>query len=255
MRKIVTTKKIFDAKPLVGKNAKLPFSEYAKNVFSQTGEDGILEEIIKRIDPYHYYVDIGAWDGYHLSNVANLRDNHGWAGVSFEGNDNKVTGNNINLHYAFVKPDNINELIEKYEIPSEVGLLSVDIDGDDAYVFETCLKNMGAQIAIVEFNNGLPNNQSIRIRYQGEAQNNHNIHKGYWGANLAEMYDIAIEHCMEFVTTCGCNAIFVQNELFDKLGIERLSKSDVMAIHSKQGDYKYWQRRILKHDLDWEVRL
>lgn len=255
MRKIVTTKEIFSKQPIALKKSKLPFSEYGKNVYSQTGEDGILEEIIKRVNPNPYYVDIGAWDGYHLSNIANLRENYGWKGVSFEGNDNKVQENSISLHYAYVKPDNIKELLEQYNVPTLIGLLSIDIDGDDPYLFEEVLKHRLTEIAILEFNPGLPNNQSIRIIKQGEAQNNYNIHKGYFGANLAEMYDIAKESGLQFVTTCGCNAIFVMEELFDKLGIERLTKDDIMAIHSSHDEYNYWRRRILKNNLEWEVRL
>ena len=55
-------------------------SQYANNVTSQYGEDGIIAEIIKTIgdDIARYCVEFGAWDGNHLSNTWSLVNDHGW---------------------------------------------------------------------------------------------------------------------------------------------------------------------------------
>ena len=51
---------------------------YKKNIYSQFGEDGIIEEILKRLKNKinKTCVEFGAWDGIHLSNTYNLIKNH-----------------------------------------------------------------------------------------------------------------------------------------------------------------------------------
>ena len=53
----------------------LNLHDFKKNIYSQFGEDGILSELISRLPQEalnHTAVEFGAWDGIHLSNIANL---------------------------------------------------------------------------------------------------------------------------------------------------------------------------------------
>jgi hypothetical protein len=63
---------------------------FARNVVSQTGEDGILEKIFEVMGiALGWCVEFGAWDGKHLSNTYNLIANHGWSGVLIEADKKK----------------------------------------------------------------------------------------------------------------------------------------------------------------------
>jgi hypothetical protein len=63
--------------------------KFKKNIYSQFGEDGILEEIINRLPKEslsHTAVEFGAWDGIHLSNIRNLILNQEFNGIFIEAN-------------------------------------------------------------------------------------------------------------------------------------------------------------------------
>jgi hypothetical protein len=65
------------------------YNRYAKNVHSQNGEDGIIEELLKRLDIKNGSVcEFGAWDGIHLSNTFNLVK-QGFNAVFIEGDEMK----------------------------------------------------------------------------------------------------------------------------------------------------------------------
>ena len=66
------------------------YKKYAKNVYSQNGEDGIVEELLKRLNIENGWVcEFGAWDGKHLSNTFNLIENKNFNAVFIEGHKDK----------------------------------------------------------------------------------------------------------------------------------------------------------------------
>jgi hypothetical protein len=66
--------------------------KYKYNIYSQNGEDGIIEEVFKRLglDEFNKFwvVEFGAWDGKHLSNTFNLIKK-GAASCLIEGDSTK----------------------------------------------------------------------------------------------------------------------------------------------------------------------
>jgi hypothetical protein len=62
-----------------------------RNVFSQFGEDGVIEQIFEIIEPGpKYCVEFGAHDGVNNSNMRNLILNHGWSSFQIEGNPKRA---------------------------------------------------------------------------------------------------------------------------------------------------------------------
>jgi len=60
--------------------------KYRRNIYSQNGEDGIIEELLKRLNISNgWFVEFGAWDGKQWSNTFNLLEK-GWEGIDVEGN-------------------------------------------------------------------------------------------------------------------------------------------------------------------------
>ena len=117
--------------------------DYAFNIYSQNGEDGIIQEIIKRLDikdsKKKWVVEFGAWDGMHLSNTFNLVK-QGWKAIYIEGEKSRFnellkTSNKYPQIFpinAFVardskSKDSLDNLLKKTEIPIDFDLLSIDI--------------------------------------------------------------------------------------------------------------------------------
>jgi hypothetical protein len=153
---------------------KKPFAKtlinYRKRIYSQTIEDGIIEGIFKNIGTTNkYFVEFGAWDGTFLSNTGNLRINEGWNGLLMEGNKQKADQYDY-VQHEFITAENINELFSKHNVPKEFDLLSVDLDGNDYWIWkaldETKFK---ARVVIVEFNCNMPNQlEPIAVKYSPE---------------------------------------------------------------------------------------
>jgi hypothetical protein len=66
---------------------------YRYNRYSQSGEDGIIEELCRRLGIITgWFVEFGAWDGKHPSNTYNLLSHHAWQGAHIEGNPERYQG-------------------------------------------------------------------------------------------------------------------------------------------------------------------
>lgn len=212
-------------------------NNYAKTVYSQWGEDGILEEIFNRIGTTNrFYVEFGGWDGKYLSNTYNLKVNHGWSGLLLEGSQAKVNSipeserQNLNLHYAWVSSKNVNQLFQQHNVPKEFDLLSIDIDSDDFHVWKAV--SYRPRVVIIEYHPGIDQNFHPLIIEEGQCQ----IHtggpmshapdgrlNGYFGANLRAMYELGKVKGYELVSTVNVNAIFVRKDEFEKLAIEKIT--------------------------------
>jgi len=230
-------------------NGTKPFNEFRKMLYSQCGEDGVILELLRLIkNEINFYVEFGAWDGLNLSNTANLRINEKWNGILFEADKSKVRENNINLFHEKITSNSINKIFETYKVPYEFGLLSIDIDGDDSYCWQSLDDKFKPNLVIIEYNPGLPNTIPIRV-----IENESCVDNGYFGSNVNLLYDLGISKGYEFVTTVDWNAIFVRKEKYDLLNISKIDKDEVMKIHTKgNGCSEYRSRMIVRNDL-WIV--
>lgn len=153
---------------------KKPFvkqlKKQGKKIFSQTKEDGIIEGIFNNIGVTNkYFIEFGAWDGTNLSNTANLRINKEWSGLLLEGNKEKSSQFDYVTH-AYITAENINDLFEKNDVPKEFDLLSIDIDGNDYWIWKALDDSrFSPRVVIIEYNCNIPNqNDSIAIKYSPE---------------------------------------------------------------------------------------
>ena len=143
---------------------------FEKNVYSQNGEDGIIEEMLGRISNTSqldgWCVEFGAWDGIYLSNTYNLIKNKTYKAVLIEGNANKfkklcknIPNHDVIKICQFVSFDGdftLDRLLEKTQIPKNFDILSIDIDGCDYFIFES-LTHYRPKIVCIEFNPTIPN--------------------------------------------------------------------------------------------------
>jgi hypothetical protein len=131
-------------------------------VFSQFEEDGKLVYIFSIIGfKNKSFIEIGSDDGIN-SNCANLYFHFGFHGLFIDGNPSSLNrgrrfyARHPNPWYyqpkflcAMVKRENINQLVEEAGYTGEVDLLSIDIDGNDYWVWEA-LKVASPRVVIIE---------------------------------------------------------------------------------------------------------
>lgn len=141
-------------------------NRFGKNIYSQYGEDGIIEEIFKRIGiTQGFFVEFGAWDGIFLSNTRHLWEN-GWQGAMIEAdptryallkqNYSKKSGiipinEFVSWHSKSTEGLLFDEIKKKYFNSRDIDFLSIDIDGCDFLV----LKSLACRPKVICMENGL----------------------------------------------------------------------------------------------------
>ena len=137
--------------------------KFEKTIHSQFGEDGIIEEVFRRIGVrWSTCIEFGAWDGLHLSNTLHLWRALGWKALLIEGDPEKYQSllKNTAGHpqvrplTRMVTPSGSGQLEKRIEhsgFPKDIDLLSIDIDGDDIYILES-LHAIRPRVAVVEYN-------------------------------------------------------------------------------------------------------
>lgn len=198
-------------------------------VFSQFEEDGILLYIFSLIGMTHKtFIEIGSDDGVN-SNSANLYFHFGWHGLFLDGNPKSIKrGKKFFAKYPhpwFYKPTfinamitrkNINELITKANLKGEIGLLSIDIDGNDYWIWDK-IEVVEPQVVIIETHIEFGLNNIVvpydeNYVYPGK-------HPIYHGASPVAMVNLAKRKGYRLVAAnqYGFNLIFVKNGLVDDL--------------------------------------
>jgi hypothetical protein len=126
---------------------------YRKTIKSQWGEDGVLEEIFKRLSVNQpWCVEFGAWDGQHLSNTWHLWHDCGWSALLIEGEPDRCRSlaeyarpfpavRVVNAFVSYAGENRLDAILERAGVPHRFDLLSVDIDGDD---YITCSKTFSS---------------------------------------------------------------------------------------------------------------
>jgi hypothetical protein len=197
-------------------------------VFSQFGEDGIIQYLIARVPIEHdTFIEFGV-DDYRESNTRFLVWNDNWRGLILDGGDLHVEfirSNDIGWRHTvdarsvFVTTDNINHSFAAAGFTGDVGLLSVDIDGNDYWVLEA-IDVVSPRILIVEYNSTFGPDAAVTVPYDPDFQRTraHNSNL-YWGASLGAICQAADRKGLAFVgsNSAGNNAFFVRRDLLGDL--------------------------------------
>jgi len=197
-------------------------------VFSQFGEDGILQFLVQRVPiENEVFVEFGVED-YHESNTRFLLVHDNWRGLIIDGSTThaeflRATGlgwrHHIDAVSAFIDRDNINGLIRSSGIEGDIGVLSVDIDGNDYWVLER-IDVVSPRILIVEYNSVFGAEAAITVPYDpGFVRGEKHPSWLYWGASLAALSRLANEKGFALVggNRAGNNAFFVRRDVLGDL--------------------------------------
>jgi hypothetical protein len=197
-------------------------NSYEERVFSQNGEDGIIKELFSRIPHNRYFVEIGVEDGTQC-NAAFLARVYGWRGLMVEADRDMFLrlkgtfgGLAVQCVNEYVDRDNIAPLFERYDVPRKLDLLSIDIDGNDYYVWEATA-NFKPSVAVIEYNASLGPDASKTIQYNPSHVWRHDR---YYGASLAALAHLGkrLGYALIGTDRRGVNSFFVRRDLLGACG-------------------------------------
>ena len=219
--------------------------EFRKDIYSQFGEDGILEKIFSKLPKKKEYwsVEFGAWDGKFSSNTCALIEKKKWHGVYIEADTVRFQdllanhGDNSRVHCinAFIelegksKLDNLLKTVK--ELPIEFDLISLDIDSCEYYVWES-LKQYTPSVVVIEFNPTIPPD------YPYVQPKSFDIHDEH---SLGSVVELGKKKGYELVSVTDNNAIFVRKEYFRFFDIADNSPSTMFAPFAKLYLTNLWQ--------------
>jgi hypothetical protein len=199
------------------------FEKYRRNITSQYGEDGIIEELFKRLGVSEpVCIEFGAWDGKYLSNVWNLWTNHNWSALLIEGEVDRaealarsVTDNKrVKVVQTFVTSEgeqSLDAIAKRNGLPRNVDLVSIDIDGNDYYILKS-LEYLQPRVIIVEYNPTIPPEVSI-VQKEDE----------FFGASAKALLELAHTKQYKLVAITDTNLFLVDEKEFAKLGMAELN--------------------------------
>lgn len=206
------------------------FIQYQHNVTSQWGEDGIIEEIFKRIGVKNSYcVEFGAGKGTELSNVWNLISNKKWKAVLIEPNpdsfkiwediakpyDKAIVL--INVFVTLEKGKTLEDILFSYHVPSDLDILSIDIDSNDYHIFKN-IKKLKPRLILLEHNPTIPPPIELFQSYNEMPP---------FGSSLSANVKLAHEKGYKLATATITNGFYIREDEFSKLGIEEPRPEDV----------------------------
>ena len=194
---------------------------YGFKVYSQNDEDGIIEEIFNRIGTANkLFVEFGVENGLECNSHYLLHK--GWRGLWIEGNEDSfkqifarffpvIRTGQLGCICSFITKDNINDLIGSASVGGEIDLLSVDMDGNDYYVWEA-INVVRPRVVIIEYNAKFPPNHEWKMAYnEKHTWDGSDCH----GASLKalELLGRRLGYRLVGTNLNGVNAFFVRQEL------------------------------------------
>jgi hypothetical protein len=187
---------------------------FHKSIFSQFGQDGVLEKIFEIISTTNkYFVEFGSsGNDSGMGNTSELR-RKGFNGLLMDGSlrpyNNDIIDKRYEVKIEFINSSNINELFKKYNVPNEFDFLSIDIDGQDFHVWNK-LENYSPRVVSIEMNYHIAPGKDYVMKLDDNYVWNGDA---FYGASITALKKLGNKKGYSLVCTCLSDAIFVRNDL------------------------------------------
>jgi len=222
----IDNNKILTAKNILLQQASLKsknIQDYEFKVYSQWGDDGIIQFLVNYLDiDQKIFIEFGV-ENYKEANTRFLLINNNWSGLIIDGTEENIKSvkaedlywrYNLQAKTAFITKENINQLILDSGINGEIGLLHIDIDGNDYWVWKE-ISVISPVIAIIEYNSVFGKDHPWTIPYDKNFNRTRKHYSNlYFGSSLLSLYDLAKEKGYIFIgcNSNGNNAYFIRND-------------------------------------------
>ena len=230
---------LLDRRPELSGPGRL--ARFEQRVFSQNGEDGVISEIFRRIGTTNQsFVEFGCGNGIENNSLYLLHSD--WHGLWIDGDSRLVssiaeshsefmTTGRLRLVRSLVTVENIEGLFGANDVASEPDLVSIDIDGNDYWVWKA-LELYRPRVLVVEYNAMWPPDSHWVQKYAP--------HRGWDGtshhgaglgalAHLGQKKGYRLVHC----ELSGVNAFFIRE---DQAG-DHFADDSTAAAHYQPGRY------------------
>jgi hypothetical protein len=199
------------------------FEEVEFKVFSQFGDDGIIQWLIHHIDILHKtFIEFGVED-YREANTRFLMMNDNWSGLVMDGSMANISKIIESEYYwkheliaksVFIDLDNINDEIAALSFNKDVGILHIDLDGNDYWIWKD-IHVITPIIVIMEYNSVFGKDRAITVPYDKTFNRTKAHHSNlYFGASLPALHQLALQKGYAFIgcNSAGNNAYFVRRD-------------------------------------------
>jgi hypothetical protein len=206
----------------------LSFEESEFRVFSQWGVDGLIQYLLDRVPiSKKIFVEFGV-ENYLESNTRFLAMNDHWSGLVMDGSRQHIDfiqhdliswACQLKSVCAFITRENIEDLLESNGITGDIGLLSVDVDGNDYWIWEA-IRSIAPRIVICEYNSLFGRIARVTTPYDPAfVRSDMHYSKVFYGASIAALESLGRSKGYTLVggNSAGNNCFFVRNDLATSL--------------------------------------
>jgi hypothetical protein len=180
-------------------------------VYSQNGEDGVIAALFHAIgETNRYFVEFGCESGYQRN--TRWLESQGWSGLLMSHDMHDTP---FDIKHEHITVENVSDLFAKYRVPAEFDLLSIDIDGNDYWIWKALSPDYRPRVVVIEYNGLLDSATSKAIPYDPDFLWNGS---DYFGASLTALAELGaskgyvLVHC----EAAGVNAFFVRSDELPK---------------------------------------
>ena len=189
---------------------------------SQNGEDGITYAVLNEVGTIDQrFVEIGA--GVNGGNSGFLADECGWSGLMIDASESNAARlrqrfpwDRIAIEQAIVTRENVNDLLSRHGLVDDIDFASVDIDGDDYWIWESLTVGR-PRLLIIEYNSLLGPDRAVVVPYQSPSHKDVStaVETGYYGASLSALTRLGAskDYRLVAVEPRGVNAFFLRNDV------------------------------------------
>lgn len=239
--------------PLAARSVEL--NRYEARVYSQNGEDGIVARLFSLVGVTdRTFVEFGIGDGSEC-NTANLSITFGWRGLLMDADAAMVerarrfyasrpSRPHVSVVRARVTPETIDGLLRENGIEGEIDLLSLDIDGNDLWVWRATTA-IEPRVVVIEYNASFGSERSLSVPYEDGFDRYAEHASGFYhGASLAALAKAGAEKGYALVgcDSRGANAFFVRHEL---------TGAALPAVTAAEAYFPLWERAHLSPEEQW----
>lgn len=227
-------------------------------VYSQFGEDGIIQWLIHNAAiEERTFIEFGVED-YTEANTRFLLMNNNWTGFVMDGSEEHIRclkswkfmwKYDLLATAAFITKDNINQLITEAGFGGDIGILSIDLDGNDYWILNA-IDCVTPRILICEYNGIYGEEQMVSVPYdESFVRNRAHYSNLYWGASIAAYRDWAERNGYYYMgsNSAGNNAFFVRKDCItpDKIpaNADVFVESKYRESRDKDGELTYLHGR------------
>jgi hypothetical protein len=200
--------------------------DYEYSIFSQWGEDGIIQRLINVVPVVNKtFIEFGV-EAFFESNCRYLLMKDNWSGFVMDGSLDNICRLKASYFYwkydlvaisAFITRENINDLLAMSGFSQDLGILSIDLDGNDYHILQA-IQSFRPRLLICEYNAVFGPVRKISIPYEASFVRRAEQHSNlYWGASLAAVTHLAGARGYSLVglNSANSNAFFVRRDLLN----------------------------------------